>query len=128
MTRQVCYLTEEDLLYMTGVLMGYPLPVRESALLDSAVARPQTTVFGNDAYPDVWAKAAALIQSVVKNHPLVDGNKRLGWLSAATFLEINGVSVSHVPNGSVYNFVMEVASGKDSVERLAGQLKSLIIA
>lgn len=49
---------------------------------------------GKDAYPDVWTKAAALLRSVVCNHPLVDGNKRLGWVATAVFLELNDASVS----------------------------------
>ena len=53
---------------------GDPPPVRDVGLLGSAAARPQTTVFGEDAYPDIWLKAAALLQSVLKNHALVDGN------------------------------------------------------
>lgn len=58
-------------------LLGDPPPIRDIGLLGSAVARPQTTVFGQDAYPDLWSKAAALLQSIVNNHALIDGNKRL---------------------------------------------------
>jgi prophage maintenance system killer protein len=58
------------------------------------VARPQATAFGEDAYPDMLTKAAALLESVVNNHALVDGNKRLGWLATAVFLELNGVRIS----------------------------------
>ncbi|MDH2426830.1 Fic family protein [Sphaerisporangium sp. TRM90804] len=54
--------------------------------LHAAVLRPQTTVFGADAYPDLWEKAAALMRSILIKHPLVDGNKRLGWAVAVAFL------------------------------------------
>ena len=122
----VSYLDLEDLLYLAGRLLGDPPPVREVGLLGAAVARPRTTVFGDDAYPDLWTKAAALLQSVVKGHPLVDGNKRLGWLATATFLEINEVGVTSISNEDVYRFVMDVAAGKDDVDRLADALRRLL--
>ena len=126
MNRPVSYLDLEDLLYLAGRLLGSPPPVREVGLLGAAVARPQTTVFGDDAYPDLWTKAAALLQSLVKGHPLVDGNKRLGWLATATFLEINGVEMTRISNEDVYLFVMGVAAGKDNVDQLADELRRLL--
>ena len=125
MSGPVSYLDLEDLLYLAGRLLGYPPPIREVGLLGAAVARPQTTVFGDDAYPDLWTKAAALLQSIVKGHPLVDGNKRLGWLATATFLEINGIEVTRIANDAVYRFVMGVAAGKDDVDQLADELRRL---
>lgn len=126
MNQPVVYLDLEDLLYLAGKLLGNPPPVREVGLLGAAVARPQTTVFGDDAYPDLWTKAAALLQSIVKGHPLVDGNKRLGWLATATFLEINGVTATGVTNEDVYRFVIGVAGGNDDVDQLADQLSRLL--
>jgi len=126
MNRPVAYLDVEDLLYLAGRLLGSPPPVREVGMLGAAVARPQTTVFGDEAYPDLWTKAAALLQSIVKGHPLVDGNKRLGWLATATFLEINGVTVTGIANEDVYRFVMGVAAGNDDVAQLLDQLKRLL--
>ena len=102
MTEEYEYLETEDLLLLATMLLGDPPPIRDLGLLGSAAARPQTTVFGTDAYADVWAKAAALLQSIVKNHPLVDGNKRLGWLATAVFLELNGVAVAGASNDDVY--------------------------
>jgi death on curing protein len=90
MSDPVEFLDLDDLLELARRLLGDPPPVRDVGLLESAVARPRTTVFGEDAYPDLLTKASALLQSVVKNHALVDGNKRLGWLSTAVFLSING--------------------------------------
>ena len=126
MNRPVVYLDLEDPLYLAGRLLGNPPPVREVGLLGAAVARPQTTVFGDEAYPDLWTKAAALRQSIVKGHPLVDGNKRLGWLATATFLEINGVTATGVTNEDVHRFVIGVAAGNDDVDQLADQLRRLL--
>ncbi|MDE0169080.1 MAG: type II toxin-antitoxin system death-on-curing family toxin [bacterium] len=126
MNRPVSFLDLEDLLYLAGVLLGNPPPVREVGLLGAAVARPQTTVFGDDAYPDLWTKAAALLQSIVKGHPLVDGNKRLGWLATATFLEINGIGATSIPNQDVFRFVMRIAAGRDDVDQMAGDLRQVL--
>ena len=120
------YLDAEDLVHLASVLLGEPPPIRDLGLIGSAVARPQTTVFGEDAYPDVWTKAAALLQSVVKNHPLVDGNKRLGWLATAVFLELNDVPVTRATNGDVYNLVVTTAAGSDTVENIAKALRDII--
>ena len=94
-------------------------------LLGSAAARPQSTVFGEDAYPDIWTKAAALLQSVVKNHPLIDGNKRLGWLSTAVFLELTGVATQHATNDDVHDFVVGIAAGTHTIEEIAEGLRAL---
>jgi death on curing protein len=120
------YLDLDDLLALAISLLGDPPPVRDVGLLGSAAARPQATAFGEDAYPDLWAKAAALLQSIVKNHALVDGNKRLGWLATGTFLEINGIEVTHVANEAVYEFVMAVAAGRHDVADIAEQLERLV--
>ena len=119
------YLDLEDLIQLAIVLLGDPPPFRAVWLLGSAAARPQTTVFVDDAYPDIWTKAAALLQSVLKNHALVDGNKRLGWLATATFLEINGIGVTPVPNDAVYDFVIAVTVGNDDVGEIAQALRRL---
>ena len=86
MTRPVEFLDLDDLLALATRPLGDPPPVRDVGLLGSAIARPRTTVGGQDAYPTSWLKAAALLQSIVNNHVLVDGNKRLGWLATAVFL------------------------------------------
>lgn len=127
MSGGVEYLDTEDLLGLAVLLLGDPPPLRDLGLLDAAAARPRASAFGEDAYEDVWAKAAALLQSIVKNHPLVDGNKRLGWLGTATFLEINGVSATSATNDDVYDLVMRVAAGALSVEEIAEGLRSIIV-
>jgi death-on-curing protein len=124
-TPQVEYLDLDDLLYLARQLLGNPPPVRDIGLLGAAAARPQTTVLGEDAYPSIWEKATALLHSLVKNHPLVDGNKRLGWLATAVFLEINNVNVTDIPNDDVYRFVVRIAGGQHDVAELAADLERL---
>ena len=125
MTDPVEFLDLDDLLELARRLLGDPPPVRDVGLLASAVARPQTTVGGEDAYPRVWEKAGALLQSIVGNHALVDGNKRLGWLATAVFLEINGASVSRAGNDDVYELVMEVASSRLDLGQITARLEAL---
>ena len=117
------YLDTEDLLELARQLLGEPLPLRDVGLLGAAAARPQASAFGEDAYPSVWAKAAALLHSVVGNHPLVDGNKRLGWLATAVFLELNDAGVSGTADDDVYDLVMAVAGGDLSVDDIAAVLQ-----
>jgi death-on-curing protein len=119
------YLDLDDLIDLATGLLGDPPPIRDVGLLGSAAACPQTTAFGEDAYPDLWTKAAALLQSILKHHALVDGNKRLGWLATATFLETNGISVTHVANDAVYDFVIAVRVGHDEVDEIARSLRQL---
>jgi death-on-curing protein len=119
------YLDTDDLVALATDLLGDPPPIRDLGLLGSAAARPQATAFGEDAYSDVWSKAAALLQSIVKNHALVDGNKRLGWLATAVFLEINGIQVTHISNDSVHDLVIATIAGDHDVAHVAAQLQSL---
>ena len=103
------YLDLEDLLSLVRALGAGP--VRDIGLLDSAAARPCSTAFGVDAYPTLALKAAALLHSLVGNHALVDGNKRLGWLATVVFLDING----HRPeldDDAAFTLVMDVAAGE----------------
>ena len=123
--REVEYLDLDDVLALAEEYFGSPPPIRDIGLLGSALARPQTTVFGEDAYPSIWLKAAALLDSVVNNHALVDGNKRLGWLTTATFLELNGEPVSMATNDDVYALVIEVASSHMDREELASRWADL---
>ncbi len=125
MIEPVEFLDLDDVIDLAVVLLGDPAPIRDLGLLGSAVARPQAAAFGEDAYPDIWTKAAALLQSIVKNHALVDGNKRLGWLSTAVFLEINGIEISRASNDDVYDLVIDVAAGQPTVEEIAERLQQL---
>lgn len=126
MTDPVEYLDLDDLIDLTRALLGDPPPIRDVGLLGSAAARPQATAFGRDAYPDVITKAAALLQSIVINHGLVDGNKRLGWLATAVFLELNGFDASEIANDDVYELVMWIASTNPSLEDIISRLSRLL--
>ncbi|MDH4148144.1 MAG: type II toxin-antitoxin system death-on-curing family toxin [Acidimicrobiia bacterium] len=126
MNEPVEFLDLDDVIGLAIALFGNPPPISDVGLLGSAVARPRTSAFGEDAYPDLWTKAAALLQSVVKNHALVDGNKRLGWLATAVFLEINGVEISNAENDAVYELVVEVAAAQPSVDEIAHRLRALV--
>lgn len=125
MNESVEYLSAEDLVELARRLLGDPPPIRDIGLLGAAAARPQASAFGEDAYPDIWTKAAALLHSVVNNHPLVDGNKRLGWLAAAVFLEMNDTSVSAAANDAVYDLVVTVASTDLTVDDIATALRAM---
>ncbi|MET8340413.1 type II toxin-antitoxin system death-on-curing family toxin [Streptosporangium canum] len=104
------YLTLEQVLDLAELVIGDVLAIRDLGLLDSAVHRPGASMFGQDAYPDLFTKAAALLQSLAINHPLVDGNKRLAWLATDTFLRFNGVEVN-AGDDEVYDLVVSVAAG-----------------
>ena len=125
MNDPVEFLDLDDIVDLAIALLGDPAPIRDIGLLGSAVARPQTTAFGEDAYPDIFTKAAALLHSIVKNHALVDGNKRLGWLATAVFLEINGIEISRASNDDVYDLVIDVAAGQPTVDTIAERLRQL---
>lgn len=125
MIEPVEFLDLDDVVHLARRLLGDPPPIRDIGLLGSAVARPCTTLLGRDAYPDIWTKAAALLASIVNNHALIDGNKRLGWLATSVFLEINGASVANATNDDVYDLVIEVASGQPPVEQIAADLRRL---
>ncbi|MFD0151583.1 type II toxin-antitoxin system death-on-curing family toxin [Streptomyces sp. NPDC055721] len=94
--------------------------VRDYGLLNSALTRPQSSVFGQDAYPDIWQKAAALMESLARNHALVDGNKRIAWYATWVFLHMNGQpldSAFDVDEAEI--FVLDVCQGKLDVPRIA---------
>lgn len=120
------YLSLESLLDVAAVAVDADVEVRDYGLLESALARPRMTVFGADAYPDLVDKAAALLHSLVGNHALVDGNKRLGWLATETFLWINGVVVT-ADDDPLYDLVIAVADGTlDTVEQIGERLRAVV--
>ena len=126
MNDAVEYLDLDDLIDLARALLGDPPPIRDVGLLGSAAARPQATAFGQDAYPDVITKAAALLQSIVNNHALVDGNKRPGWLATAVFLELNGFNASKISDDDVYDLVIWIASTNASLEDITTRLSRLL--
>lgn len=117
------YLALEDVLYLAARL-GEPTP-RDVGLVESAVARPMTTVFGDDAYPDLHTKAAALLHSLARNHAFVDGNKRVAWLSAGAFYWVNGY-VLDAPEDPAYDLVIAVATGGVGVPEIAQALSDWV--
>ena len=119
---EVRYLDLDDLLGLVRALGAGP--VRDVGLLASACGRPAASVFGQEAYPDLPHKAAALLHSVAGNHPLVDGNKRLAWPAAVVFLDINGLR-PRLTDDEAFDLVMAVASGElDDVRDIAPRLRS----
>jgi death-on-curing protein len=102
------YLGLEDLLALAADL-GVPA-VRDLGLLDTAASRPQTTLYGTEAYPTIHEKAAVLLESTTRNHPLVDGNKRLGWMATFVFYGLNGFDLD-APDDEAYELVIAVATG-----------------
>ncbi|MGD7733106.1 type II toxin-antitoxin system death-on-curing family toxin [Propionibacteriaceae bacterium G57] len=113
------YLGLDDLLELATELgVG---PVRDLGLIDSAAHRPRTHLWGEDAYPTLDEKAAALLESLVLNRGLVDGNKRLGWLATVVFYDINGHDLD-APDDAAYDLVIAVASGKSSLPEVAHAL------
>ena len=118
------YLTVEQALRIARVASGGPVDVRDVGLLEAALHRPRASVLGQDAYPDLFSKAAALLHSLARNHALVDGNKRLAWLATYVFLAKNGI-VLDPDDDAAYEFVVAVAEGDlDDVEAIAAVLFS----
>ena len=105
------YLDLEDLLEIAREAVGRDVEVRDYGLLESALARPRASVFGQDAYPNLHLKAAALLHSLARNHALMDGNKRLAWTACRTFLAINAQWIS-APEDERFDFVVLVACQK----------------
>ncbi|MCY0937818.1 type II toxin-antitoxin system death-on-curing family toxin [Streptomyces sp. H34-S4] len=115
------YLTLPELLNLAERLGASD--VRDYGLLDSALARPQSSVFGQDAYPDVWQKAAALMESLARNYGLVDGNKRIAWYATWVFLYMNGHPLdSAFDVDEAEQFVLDVCQGALDVPKIAAQL------
>ena len=115
------FLSLEDLLdIVTALRIG---PVRDLGLLNAAALRPQTTLMGQDAYPSTAAKAAALLESLTKNHALIDGNERLAWASCSVFFSLNALEISEtVSDDDVYDLVVAVASSRVTLEQVCATL------
>jgi death-on-curing protein len=122
------HLTVEQALRIARAAVGGPVAVRDIGLLEAAVHRPRASVLGQDAYPDLLAKAAALLHSLARNHPLVDGNKRLAWLAAYVFLAKNGSELD-AGDDAAYALVVGVADGSiDDVGAIAAALGSFAVS
>ncbi len=118
------HLDLEDLLVAAEAVLGRPAEVRDVGLIEAAVARTRATVFGIEAYPGLDAKAGALLHSVVTGHPLVDGNKRLGWVATRLLYRMNDRDLVADPN-SALDLVMAVADGSlRDVDEIATRLRA----
>lgn len=103
-------LTVEDLVDIAAGVLD-EVAVRDVGLLAAAAARPRVTVLGDDAYPTFEDKAAALLHSLVRNHALVDGNKRLAWAACRVFHMLNGRDVSYTVDDAE-QFMVRAAAGE----------------
>ncbi|MFB7369109.1 type II toxin-antitoxin system death-on-curing family toxin [Streptomyces sp. NPDC056222] len=121
------YLSAEDVLVIAEhAVDDQTVVVRDAGLLESAVHRPSAAMFGEEAYPDLIDKAAALLQSLAINRPFIDGNKRTAWLSCVTFLAMNGVQLRPDVDAAE-RLVIAVATGEfDEVKVISHVLRDLL--
>jgi death on curing protein len=120
----VIYLTLPELLHVAERTLGTEPAVRDYGLLESAVARPQATAFGSEAYRDLDTKVAALLHSLARNHALIDGNKRLALAAVIAFYGLNGRRLT-LTNDEAYKLIIDVAAGHlDSVDDIAARLST----
>jgi death-on-curing protein len=100
--------------------------VRDMGLLQGCLARPQTSVYGQEAYPSLALKGAALLHSVVTTHPMIDGNKRTGWALLITFLQINQWEII-APVDDAVDFVLGVATGNKELDDIARWIEQYLV-
>ncbi|MFM6980808.1 MAG: type II toxin-antitoxin system death-on-curing family toxin [Micrococcales bacterium] len=91
--------------------------IRDVGLLESAIRRPEASVFGEDAYPDLSRKAAAMFSSIIRNHPMMDGNKRCSFILTMIFLRINGWTLQ-VDEGDMFNFIVTQAAKQEDLDEI----------
>jgi death on curing protein len=119
----VIHLDLDDLLHVAARTLG-DVQVRDVGLLQSALARPRSTAFGEDAYPSIHQKAAALLHSLARTQALVDGNRRLALAGTIAFYGLNGFRLT-LSTDEAYDLVIAVATGElDDVEAIADRLES----
>ena len=120
------YLYPKQILYLYRQIIhssGGSLGLRDEGLLESAVYRPQASFGGQDLYPDLFSKSAALGHSIISNHPFVDGNKRIGFEAMRLMLRLNGYDL-HASLEAKYAYVMKIAEGKLTEQEIADWLKT----
>lgn len=105
------FLNLEELLHVATTTLGSPPEIRDVGLLESALARPRASAFGKPAYRTIHEKAAALLHSLARNDPLVDGNKRLGLAATIAFYGMNGFRLT-LTNDDAYELIIAIASGR----------------
>ena len=119
----VRYLDVEDVLHRPRLEVGPEVGLRDRSLLESAVERPRQSAFGEDAYPTLAHKAAALLESLAGNHPFLDGNKRISVLASFVFLELNGFEVE-ASNDDVVETVLDLITRKIDLAELVTRLEA----
>ena len=122
---EIDYLTLDDLLEIAAGVLGH-VQIRDLGLLASAAARPTTTAFGQDAYRTLADKAAALMHSLARNHPLVDGNKRLAWSATRAMLLLNSHDIRYQVDDAEA-FVLAIAAGEQDVPEIAAWLEQHLV-
>lgn len=120
MTKAIDFLDFHDVLEIAGALIPN-LQIRDEGLIKSAVERPRTTVFGKDAYPSFDEKAAALLHSLARNHPLIDGNKRIAWSATRAFCLLNDRDI-HLDVDEAEELILQAARGEIDVPEIAVRL------
>ena len=119
------YLDLDELVHVAERVLG-SVEFRDLGLLESAAARPRSSAFGEDAYPTIHHKAAALVHSIARNRALVDGNKRLSLGAAIAFYGMNGLRLT-MTNDEAYNLIVAVAAGTlDDVGEIADPLRERV--
>lgn len=119
------YLAAEQVLFIHARIIdesGGAHGVRDLGLLKSAIGRPQTTFDGRDLYPDIWHKASALMESLISNHPFIDGNKRTSIASTVLFIRRNGVHLKFTQQ-EIEIFTLDMALKKMSLKDATGWLQ-----
>jgi death on curing protein len=123
------YLDLDDLVDIAQLVLDAPPRVRDYGLLSSSAARPATVAFGHEAYPDLRAKAGALLHSICMNHALIDGNKRLAWAATRVFLALNDIPLADVDVDAAEAFMLGVAGGQlTEVPDIARELRKLYVS
>jgi len=122
--KEIDYLELADILKLAREIIA-DFRVREIGLLESAAARPKTSVFGEDAYLTFAEKTAALLHSIARNHALIDGNKRLAWSAARLFCLMNDLDIN-MKQDKAYEMVVGVAAGQIEMDELVKILKKAI--
>lgn len=119
------YLYPKQIIYLHRQIVqisGGSYGLRDEGLLESAVYRPQATFGGHEFYPDLFSKVAALGFSLIKNHPFIDANKRVGFEAMRLMLRLNGFDL-RASEDDKFNFVMEIAKGNLTEQQIAERLK-----
>lgn len=117
----IAYLTVEEVLYIHEQVIrafGGSHGVRDMTLVESAVHRPTASFAGEDLYPNLWTKSAALMHALLFNHAFIDGNKRVAFVAADAFLRRNGYRLRCNQNAA-YEFLIAAIKSRLDVEGLA---------